>query len=180
MCNFRGVSEYILEMLFPYLDSFFLAVAFSLAFTVLFLLLTLLIVSHRILDGQSPTESLILSIWFCVYSVCSFRYMLANSFCAFLSFRALVLVSFFLLRLEAVFTSAHFFLTANVSHGTLGLVLCLVGIHSAAASKWALTKFSYSSFGEGVSVFSCSAFNLLLSDNAYLSLISLLLSRGQS
>ena len=31
--------------------------------------------------------------------------------------------------------SARFFLTANVSHGTLGLALCLVGMHSAAASK---------------------------------------------
>ena len=61
--------------------------------------------------------------------------MLANSFCAFLSFRALVWVGFFLLHLKAVFTSARFFLTANVSHDTLGLALCLVGIHSAAASK---------------------------------------------
>ena len=65
----------------------------------------------------------------------------------FLSFRVLVLVGFFLLHLEAVFTSARFFLTANVSHGTLGLALCSVGMHSDAASKWALTKFSYSSFG---------------------------------
>ena len=56
--------------------------------------------------------------------------MLANSFYAFLSFRALILVGFFLLHLEAVFTSVRFFLTANVSHGTLGLALCLVGIHS--------------------------------------------------
>ena len=70
-------------------------VAFSLAFTVLFLLLTLFTICHAILDCLSSTESLILSIWFCMYSVCSFRYMLANSFCAFLSFRALVLVGFF-------------------------------------------------------------------------------------
>ena len=67
--------------------------------------------------------------------------MLAYSFCAFLSFRALVLVEFFLLLLEAVFTSARFSLTVNVSHGTLELVLCLVGMYSAAASKWVLTKF---------------------------------------
>ena len=77
-----------------------------------------------------------------MYSACSFRFMLANSFCAFLSFRALVLVWFFLLHLEAVFTSARFSLTANVSHGILGLVLYLVGMHSTAASKRALTKFS--------------------------------------
>ena len=54
------------------------------------------------------------------------------------------------------------FLTANVSHGTLGLALCLIGMCSAAASMWALTKFSSSSFGECVSVFSCSASNLFL------------------
>ena len=67
--------------------------------------------------------------------------MLADSFCAFLSFRALVLVWFFLLHLEGVFTFARYFLIANVSHVTLDLVFCLVGRHSAAASKWALTKF---------------------------------------
>ena len=67
-------------------------VAFSLAFAVLFLLLTLFTVCHAILDCLSSIESLILMIWFCMYSVCSFRLMLANSFCAFLSFRTLVLV----------------------------------------------------------------------------------------
>ena len=155
-------------------------VAFSFAFTMLFLLLTSFTVCHAILDCLSSTESLILLIWFCMYSVCSFRYMLANSFCAFLSFSALILVGFFLLHLEAVFTSAHFFLIAYVSHGTLSLSLCLVSMHSAAASKWALTKFSYSSFGIFVSDFSCSALNLFLSVNAYLCLISLLLSRDKS
>ena len=84
-------------------------VAFSLAFAVLFLLCTLFIVCHAILDYLSSTKSLILLIWFCMYSVCSFSYMLANSFCAFLSFRVLVLVGFFLLHFEAVFTSARFF-----------------------------------------------------------------------
>ena len=151
-------------------------VAFSLDFAVLFLLLTSFTLGYAILDCLSSTKSLILSIWFCMYSVCSFRYMLANSFCAFLSFRALVLVGFFLWHLEAVFTSARFFITFNVSYGTLDLALCLVGMHSAAASKWALRKFSYSSFGVCVSVFSCSASNLFLCVNAYLSLISLLLS----
>ena len=110
-------------------------VAFSLAFAVLFLLLTSFTVCHAILDCLFSTESLILSIWFCMYSVCSFRYVLANSFSTFLSFRALVLVGFFLLHLGTVFTSARFSLTANVSHGTLGLVLCFLGMHSAAASK---------------------------------------------
>ena len=46
---------------------------FSLALTVLFLLLVLF-VCHAILDCQSSTESLILLIWSWMYSVCSFRY----------------------------------------------------------------------------------------------------------
>ncbi len=103
--------------------------------------------------------------------------MLANSFCTFLSFKVLILVAF--LHLETVFTSACFFLTANVSHGTLGFVFFLVGMHSAAACKWGLMKFSHSSFGVRVSVFSCSASILFLSVNTYLSLISLLLRRAQ-
>ena len=112
----------------------------------LFILLTLFtIYCHAILDCLSSTESLILLIRFCMYSVCSFRYMFTNLFCAFLSFRALILVGFLLLHLKSVFTAARFFLTANVSHGTLGLALRLVGMHSAAASKWVLTKFSLSS-----------------------------------
>ena len=126
--------------------------AFSLAFALLSLLLISFIVCHAILDCLSLTKSLILSIWFCMYFVCSFRYMLANSFCAFLSFRALILVGFFLLHFEAVFTSARFSVTTNVSYGTLDLVLCLVGMYSTAASKWALTKFSYLSFRVCVSV----------------------------
>ena len=80
----------------------------------------------------------------------------------------------------AVFTSARFSLTADVSQGTLYLVLGFVGIHFDAASRCASTKFSYSSFGVPFSVFSCSASNLFLNSNAYLSLISLLLSRAQS
>ena len=64
-------------------------VAFSLAFAMLFLLLTSFIVYHAILDYLSPTESLILLIWFCMYSVCSSRYMLAKSFCAFFMFQGI-------------------------------------------------------------------------------------------
>ena len=67
------------------------------------------------------------------------------------------MVGFFQVHLEAVFTSARFFLTVNVSYRTLGLTLCLVGMHSVAATKWALTKFSYSSSGVGVSDISYSA-----------------------
>ena len=104
-----------------------------------------------------------------MYSLCSFKYMLANSFCAFSSFRALVLVRFFLFHLEAVFMSACFSLTVNVSHGTLDFVLCLDGMNFAATPNWALTKFSYSSFGVCVSNFPVMhrTFNV----NAYLSLL---------
>ena len=155
-------------------------VDFSLALAVLFLLLTSFIICHAILDCLSSTESLILSIWFWMYFVCSFRHMIANSFCPFLSFMELVLVGIFLLHLKAVFKSVHFSLTANVSRGTLYFLFCFVGINSPAASMWALTKFSYSSFGVGVSVYSCGASYLYLRANVYLSLISLLLSKAQS
>ena len=69
---------------------------FNFALAVLFLLLTSFIVCQAILDCLSSTESLILSIWFCIYSVCSFRYMPANWYCTFFSFRAFVFVVFFL------------------------------------------------------------------------------------
>ena len=70
--------------------------------------------------------------------------MPADSFRAFFSFMAFVFVGFFLLHLEAVFMFARFSLTSNVSHGTLDLVLSLVGIHFVAASRCVLTKFLYS------------------------------------
>ena len=89
-------------------------------------------------------------------------------------------VGFFLLHLEAIFTSARFLLTAKVSHGTLDLVLSFVALHFAAASRCALTKFSYSSLGVRVSVFSCSASNLFLNANTHLSRKPLLLIRVQS
>ena len=53
-------------------------VAFSFALTVIFLLLNSFIVCHASLDCISSTESQILSIWFCKYSVWSYRYILAN------------------------------------------------------------------------------------------------------
>ena len=90
------------------------------------------------------------------------------------------MVRFLLFCREAIFTSARFFLTPIVSHGTLGLALCLVGMDSAATFKWALIKFSYSSFGVGVSDISCCVSNLFLIVNVYLSPVFLLLSRDQS
>ena len=69
--------------------------AFNFALAVIFLLLTSFIVCQAILDCLSSTESLILSIWYCMYSVCSFRYMPANWYCAVSSFRAFVFVGYF-------------------------------------------------------------------------------------
>ena len=69
--------------------------AFSFALAVFFLLLTSFIVCQAILDCLSSTESLILSIWFWMYSVCSFIYMPANWYRAVFSFKAFVFVGFF-------------------------------------------------------------------------------------
>ena len=107
--------------------------ALCFALDVLFLLLTSFIVCQAILDCLSSTESLILSIWFCMYSACSFRYIPANWYCTVSSFRAFVFVGFFRWLLEAVFTSARFSLTADVSQGTLYLVIGFVVIHFDAA-----------------------------------------------
>ena len=90
-----------------------------------------------------------------------------------------MLVVFLLSHREMVFTSASSLLTANVSHGILGLALCLVGIHSAAVYLLALTKFSYSSFRVCFSDISWSTSNFLLSVNVYLSLMPQLLRRDQ-
>ena len=67
--------------------------AFNFALAVLFLLLTSFIVCQAILDCLSSTESLILSIWFCMYSACSFWYIPANWYRAFSSFRSFLFVS---------------------------------------------------------------------------------------
>ena len=81
-----------------YFHSFILScwlAAFSFALPVLFLLLTSFIVCQAILDCLSSTESLILFIWFWMYSVCSFIYMAANWYCAVLIFGHLCLLGFF-------------------------------------------------------------------------------------
>ena len=44
------------------------------------------------------------------------------------------------------FLVMSFFLATSDSHGTLYLTFGYIGMHSAAASMWALTKISYSSF----------------------------------
>ena len=103
--------------------------AFNFTLIVLFLLLTAFIVCQAILDCLSSTELLILSIRFCMYSVCSFRYMHVNWYCALFSFMAFVFVGFFLELWETVFTCEPFSLTAIVSPATIYLVLAFVGIH---------------------------------------------------
>ena len=89
-----------------YFHSFILScwfAAFSFAFTVLFLLLSSFIVCQAILD------SLILSIWFCMYSVCSFIYMPTNWYCVVFSFRAFVFVVFFSIVFGGCFHECTFF-----------------------------------------------------------------------
>ena len=81
-------------------------VAFSLALAVLFLLLTSFIVCHVILDCLSSTESLVLSDFLCILSVLLGICLLIHVV-PFFGFRAFVFVGFFLLHLEAVFTSAR-------------------------------------------------------------------------
>ena len=62
----------------------------------------------------------------------------------------------------------------------LCLTLSLVRMHSAAASMWALTGFSYSSVGENASDISWRVSNLFLCVIVYLLLISHLSNRDQS
>ena len=69
-------------------------------------------------------------------SICSFWYVLINSFYAFLSFWALAFVGFLYLHRDAVFMFFCFSLTVNVFQGTLCLAFTSVGMHSAAVSKW--------------------------------------------
>ena len=123
--------------------------AFSLALGELFLFLTPITVCHAIRDCQSSTEFLILLIWPLMYPFRSFWYALITSLCVlkFLSVGNSWVP--FIIR-ETFFTLSRFFLTANVSHGTLYLALSLVDMHSAATSMWTFMKFSYSSFGVSV------------------------------
>ena len=66
-------------MLFPQAYSFFLASSFQ--FTSRSTLPSTHFIYCLPCYPRSSTESLILLIWFCMYSVCSFRYTLDSSFC---------------------------------------------------------------------------------------------------
>ena len=133
-------------MLFPLLYSFFLADYFHISFrsalpsAPFFFFLPLSWFSRLFIFNRiSNFIDLILYV-FCLF----FLYTLPDSFCAF-TFQGFGICWVLpLLHLEAIFMSARFFLTAYVANVTLALALCLLGMHSAAASKWALTKFWYS------------------------------------
>ena len=177
MRNFRRFSEQILEMLFPYLYLFFLAVSFhfsslnalpSASFVYRLLCFPRLSIFNRV----SNVIDMIL------YVFCLFFYVFVSKFILFL-FKFLGIDIGWVLPIA--FGSSFHVCTLFCNRWCLPcLALYLVGMNSAAASKWELTKFSYSSIGVCVSVFSCSSSDLFLSVNAYLSLISLLLSRDQS
>ena len=73
-----------------------------------------------------------------------------------------------------------FFSTTRDSHATLQLALDLVDMHAAAAaSKWTVTKFSYSSFVVWLSNVSWKASNFFFTVILYLLLIFVLVSEYQ-
>ena len=134
MRNFRMFSEEILEM-FPQVYLFFLAGSFQFSFR------SALPSAHffyclpcyprlSIFNQVSNLIDLIL------YAFCLFFLVYISLFIlCLLKFLGIVIGWVLLLFLEAVFMSARLFLTAYVSHGALGLALCLVAMHSAAISK---------------------------------------------
>ena len=89
---------------------------------------------------------MILLIWPWMYSSCSFWCVFVRSPWAFLKLCSLAFVGF-LLNKDAVFILSRFPLTTITSHGTLYLALGLIGMHLVPVSIWAVTNFSYSSFG---------------------------------
>ena len=149
--------------------------AFSFALKVFFLPLTSFTVCHANYDCLSSTKFLILLIW---PRIILFVYV--SSLCTFLSFCELAFVGFLLLSKGVFFYIILFFLTATDFNGTLHLALGLVGMHSTAASLWAVTKFSYSSYGVCLSDMSWRLSNLFLTIIIYWLLIILLVSEDQS
>ena len=113
----------------------------------------------------------LLSFWFLLFG--PWMFSLVRFRCAFFSFCTLTFVGF-LLSKDAIFFYFIFFLTTSDSHRTLLLTVGLVGMHSAAASMWTMTKFSYSSFRVSISVISWGVSNLFLKVTLYLLLTSLL------
>ena len=127
-----------------------------LALDVLFLPLNSLTICYAFCDCLSSSEFLILSIWPWFYSdcsvlICATKFFLRSGIYFFLNLNKVLFVSYLV-----------FSFTSSESHGTLHLTLCLVGMHSAAASMWAVTKFTYSSFGVCLSNISWRVSNLFL------------------
>ena len=94
--TFSGFPSRFLKCCFHSFILSYWLVAFNFTLVVPFLLLTSFIVCQAYLYCLFSTESLILSIWFFMHSVSSFRYMPVNCYCAFFSFMAFVFVGFFL------------------------------------------------------------------------------------
>ena len=140
----RKFSSRFLKCSFHFYNLSSWLAAFSFALKVFFFQLTSHCVCHANCDCLSSTEFGILLIWPWMYS-CSFWYV--SSLWAFFCFWALTFIGFLLLSKDAIFTSSCFFLTTSNSHGTLHLAFSLVSMPSADASIWAMTKFSFSSFG---------------------------------
>ena len=87
--------------------------------------------------------------WSCLEGILVLLFGMYSLWCL-LSFFVLAFVKFLLFRSQTIFILSHFFLTISNSHGILQSAFGLVGMHSAAASMWAVTKFSYSSFGVSI------------------------------
>ena len=145
----------------------------------LFLLISSFTVCYAILDCLSSTQSLILLIWFCMYSVCSFKYTY-SLFSAFLSFWALILIG---LHIGMRFSRLHAFLradvkTANVTQGTLSLAICFV---SAFCSRYNVGIDEVLLFVIWSKCFwyFLKCIEILVRVNVYLLLTSLFLSRNE-
>ena len=108
-----------------------------------------------------------------MYSNSSFGYVFVSSFRSFLSFCALEFVSFLLLNKFAFGALCDLFLTTIDSQRTRHLILILIGMHYAAASIWAITKFSNSSFGACLLDVSWRVSDLFLTFTVYWWLTSL-------
>ena len=140
------VSEQILQMFFPYqrLSPWLAAVKFILKGSIFPLFSFTLY--HAILNCLSLIEFLINLYGFeCVQIVCLFVFFFGGVYVElFDMYVGIFWIPF--LRKHYIFVIT-FFLTTSKSDVTRNFSLSLVGMHFAAASIWAVTKFSYPSFG---------------------------------
>ena len=80
-----------------------------------------------------------------MHSYCSFWHVLV------LKFLRVVFLGLLLLSRDTIFMLSRFFLTTSDSRRTLNSALVSVSMRSTTSSMWAVTKLSYSSFGECIS-----------------------------